>query len=235
VLYFIYKTYSPSGFYYYGRHSTLDINDGYLGSGNWIKSIKNKSNLKRDIILFCENEQELIKKEEEYLKKYINDPKCMNFNEKSTGFSSLNNPNKLIKGSKILSERIKGEKNGMYGKTHSDEYKKYLSENMKGEKNPFYGKTHTEETKEKISKSNKGRKFSPEVIEKLKNRFPGTTHPASKLNREQILEIYNLSWEGKLTQTEIAKKFNIRQGHVTKIKNGQLWQKITNHNNQIKI
>lgn len=229
MLYFVYKTYSSSGLYYYGRHSTLDINDGYIGSGNWTKSVKDKSKLKRDIVLFCESEEELIEKEKEYIRKYINDPKCMNFNENSVGFSSLNNPNKLLKGSKILSERVKGEKNGMYGKTHSEEYKKYLSENMKGNKNPFYGKKHTEETKEKISNSNKGKKFSPEVIEKLKNRFPGTSHPRTKLTENQILEIYNLSWEGKLTQNEIAKKFNIRQGHVTKIKHGKLWQKITNH------
>jgi hypothetical protein len=232
MFHFIYKTYSPSGFYYYGRHSTLDINDGYLGSGNWIKSIKDKSKLKRDIVLLCETHKELLEREKEYIGNHIKDPKCMNFNENSMGFSSSNNPNKLLKGSKILSERIKGEKNGMYGKTHTEEYKKYLSENMKGNKNPFYGKSHTEETKNKISKSNKGKKHSPETIEKLKNRFPGTTHPLSKLNETQILEIYNLSWEGKLTQNQIAKKFNIRQGHVTKIKNGKLWQKITNHNNK---
>ena len=91
------------------------------------------------------------------------------------------------------------------------------------------GKKHSEETKQKISAANKGRKFSPEVIEKLKNRFPGTSHPLSKLTEVEILEIYKLSWEKKLTQNEIAKKFNIRQGHVTKIKHGKLWKKITNH------
>jgi hypothetical protein len=234
MFHFVYKTYSSSGFYYYGRHSTSNIDDGYMGSGKWIKSVKDKSKLKRDIILFCESYDELLIKEEEYINKHFKDPKCMNFNEKSTGFSSLNNPNKLIKGSKILSERIRGEKNGMYGKTHSEDYKKYLSENMKGDKNHFYGKNHSQETKNKISKANKGRKFSPEVIDKLKNRFPGTTHPSSKLNEEQILEIYYLSWEGKMKQIEIAEKYNVRQGHITKIKNGKLWSKITKHN-ELKI
>ena len=103
---------------------------------------------------------------------------------------------------------------------------------MKGEKNHFYGKNHTDEVKEKISKANKGRKVSPEVIEKLKKRFPGTSHPMSKLNEEQILQIYNLAWEGILTQNQIAKMFNVRQGHVTKIKNGTSWKKITKHNNE---
>jgi len=233
MFHFIYKTYSSSGLYYYGRHTTDNLNDGYFGSDKWVRSIKDKSILKRDIILFCESQEELLRKEEEYISKYINDPKCMNFNERSVGFSILNNPNTLLKGTEILSERVRGEKNGMYGKTHSDEYKKYLSETMKGEKNPFYGKSHTDEVKEKISKANKGRKFSPEVIEKLKNRFPGTTHPSSKLNEEQILEIYKLSWEGNLTQKQIAKMFSIRQGHVTKIKNGQAWKNITKHINVV--
>lgn len=233
MFHIIYKTYSHSGLYYYGRHTTNDLNDGYLGSGKWIRSIKDKSVLKRDIILFCETEEELIKKEEEYILNHINDKKCMNFNEKSIGFSVLNNPSTLLKGTGILSERVKGKKNGMYGKTHSDECKKYLSENMKGEKNPFYGKTHSEEIKKKISEANKGKKFSPEVIEKLKKRFPGTSHPMSKLNETQIMEIYNLSWEGNLTQKQIAEMYNVRQGHVTKIKNGKSWNNITKHNNML--
>lgn len=233
MFYFIYKTYSSSGLYYYGRHTTKNINDGYLGSGKWIKSMKDKSNLKREIVLFCENQEDLLKKEEEYITKHINDPKCMNFNERPVGFSLLNNPNTLLKGTKILSERVKGEKNGMYGKTHSDQYKKYLSENMKGEKNHFYGKTHTDEVKEKISKANKGKKFSSEVIEKLKKRFPGTSHPMSKLNKTQIMEIYNLAWEGKLTQKQIAEMYNVKQGHITKIKNGKMWINITKHNNML--
>lgn len=234
MFHFIYKTYSSSGLYYYGRHTTNNINDGYFGSGKWIRSIKDKSTLKRDIILFCENQEKLLKKEEEYISIHINDPKCMNFNENSIGFSSINNPNKLLKGSKVLSDRVKGEKNGMYGKKHTEEFKEHLRTINSGENGSFYGRKHTDETKEKIRQKKIGKKFSPEVIEKLKNRFPGTTHPASKLNKDQILEIYNLSWEGKITQTEIAKKFDIRQGHVTKIKNGKLWQKITNHKNKEK-
>jgi hypothetical protein len=229
MYHFIYKTYSQSGLYYYGRHSTLRIDDGYFGSGKWVRSIKDKSTLKRDIIVFCETFDELLEKEKEYISQHINDPKCMNFNENPTGFSSINNPNKLLKGSKILSDRVKGEKNGMYGRSQPEEYKRYLSENFSGENAHFYGRTHTEETKEKIRQKRLGTKFSPETIEKLKQRFPGATHPRSKLTEEQILEIYRLAWEGELTQKEIGKMFGIRQGHVTKIKNGNLWIKITKH------
>jgi len=106
----IYKTYSTSGLYYYGRHSTDNLNDGYLGSGKWVRSIKDKSALRRNIVLFCENYQELLEKEEDFISKNMNDPKCMNFNEKSVGFSIINHPSKLLKGSKILSDRVRGEK-----------------------------------------------------------------------------------------------------------------------------
>jgi len=226
----IYKTVSTSGLYYYGRHSTDNLNDGYLGSGKWIRTIKDKSTLKREIILFCESFDELLLKETEYIRNHINDPKCMNFNENSVGFSSVNNPNKLLKGSKILSERVKGEKNGMYGKKHTDEFKEYLRKINSGENGNFYGRKHTKESKEKIRQKRLGTKFSPESIEKLKKRFPGTTHPKSKLNEEQILKIYKLSWDSNLTQKEIGELFDVRQGHVTKIKNGTLWNKITKHN-----
>jgi group I intron endonuclease len=77
-----------------------------------------------------------------------------------------------------------GERNGMYGKTHTEEVRKNnailkkgninfkghkhteetkqkLSEIRKnkntGEKNPFFGKHHTEETKQKIKEKSKGR------------------------------------------------------------------------------
>jgi len=76
-----------------------------------------------------------------------------------------------------------GEKNGMYGRTHTDEVKKRSSEMHKGntyckgkkasdetrhkmsivasqrigDANPFFGKHHSEETKQKIREANKGR------------------------------------------------------------------------------
>lgn len=67
-----------------------------------------------------------------------------------------------------------GNKNPMFGKTHSDETKRKISSartgtiwnatqkeqcsiRNSGDKNPFYGKAHTEETRKTISKSLKGK------------------------------------------------------------------------------
>lgn len=55
-----------------------------------------------------------------------------------------------------MSKSRTGERNGMYGKNHTEESKKKMSENRKdtsGEKNHFYGKHHSEETKEKLRKN----------------------------------------------------------------------------------
>lgn len=99
----------------------------------------------------------------------------------------INNSCKETLSKMSLEERkqkygILGEKNGMYGKTHteevrqkisqthkgntyckgkkaSEETRKKFSENAKlkiGEKNPFFGKHHSEETKQKIREKNIG-------------------------------------------------------------------------------
>lgn len=71
----------------------------------------------------------------------------------------------------------KGENNGMFGKTHSDETKAKFSEQrkgkLKGENNGMFGKTHTKEVKEKLSKFRTGTKQSSETIEKKRQALLG--------------------------------------------------------------
>jgi len=61
---FIYKTSHKNGKFYIGRHETNNLNDDYLGSGNWVKSIKDKSTLVREIIDYSDNIDDLKKLEE---------------------------------------------------------------------------------------------------------------------------------------------------------------------------
>ena len=56
----IYKTSHVDGKYYYGRHSTSNINDGYIGSGKWVSSIKDKSKLQTEIMECVDTLDELI-------------------------------------------------------------------------------------------------------------------------------------------------------------------------------
>lgn len=55
------------------------------------------------------------------------------------------------------SEANKGSKNGMFGKTHSEETINKIKENTTGNKNHFYRKKHTKETKLIMSENKKGK------------------------------------------------------------------------------
>ena len=147
-----------------------------------------------EIIHRCNTEKEAKEIELQYLTDLSIRDKLYNLNYNNSGGDLLtNHPDKeSIKDkisktcaetiSKMSSEERKqkygniGERNGMYGKTHTEEARKIFSEvhkgnsyckgkkaseetrqkfseiakNRIGEKNPFFGKHHTEESKEKI-------------------------------------------------------------------------------------
>lgn len=100
------------------------------------------------------------------------------------------------------SYQTSGEKNGMFGKTHTEEVKSHfskvrkghsyrpkgtythsavvkekISKAIKGEKNPFFGKTHTRETKEKMSENRKGKCTGKD------NPFYGKTHSKETIEK----------------------------------------------------
>lgn len=91
----IYKTTHTNGKYYIGRHSTDNIDDGYIGSGIWVSQIKDKSTLSREILAEATTIDELIEMEEKYIAEHINNDLCMNMSNASTGFATGNfNPMK---------------------------------------------------------------------------------------------------------------------------------------------
>jgi hypothetical protein len=90
--YYIYKVTHVNGKYYIGRHSTKNLNDGYLGSGKWPKSIKDKSTLKKEILEFVDNKELLKEREAVYLEEHFGKPGCMNATKDPVGFNSENHP-----------------------------------------------------------------------------------------------------------------------------------------------
>lgn len=201
----LYKSYLPSGKYYVGRHSTENLNDSYVGSGTWIRSLSPniKSQLIREILSFHESFEELKKAEALLIETVLNDPLNMNFNNSPCGFAVGDlNPSRQT-DSTILSERIKGSKNGMFGKKHSDETKQKMSEANKGK--TFL---HTEESKQKMrnairpkwsqeAKNSLSKKRKEEYklgLRKANKSFSGKTHTEetirkmkeTSLNRERI-------------------------------------------------
>ena len=114
---FIYKTTHTNGKYYIGRCSRK-YSKNYLGSGRWVRSIKDKSQLTREILIECSSFEELCIAEETTIDHHINDTLCMNWNNKSVGFATGDlNPSKI--------------KPNFLGKHHSDEVKRQISETKK--------------------------------------------------------------------------------------------------------
>jgi 23S rRNA-/tRNA-specific pseudouridylate synthase len=114
---FIYKTTHISGKYYIGRCSRK-YSKSYLGSGRWVQSIKDKTTLTREILSTHTTFEELCVAEERVINEHINDPVCMNWNNKSVGFATGDlNPSK--KNPNFL------------GKYHTKETKKKISDTKK--------------------------------------------------------------------------------------------------------
>jgi 5-methylcytosine-specific restriction endonuclease McrA len=61
---------------------------------------------------------------------------------------------------RMMKEKMLGENNPMYGKHHTEETKKKMFKNhadVKDQKHPFYGKHHTEEARKKMRESKRGK------------------------------------------------------------------------------
>jgi group I intron endonuclease len=186
-----------------------------------------------EIIHRCNTEKEAKEIELQYLTDLSIRDKLYNLNYNNSGGDLLtNHPDKesirekIIKSytetiSKMSCEERKekygkiGEKNGMYGKTHTEEARKILSEIKKnkntGEENSFFGKHHTKETKQKFSEIAKqrigeknpffGKHHTEETKEKLREKIKGTQSP-SRIS----ISIDNINY---VSMTDASKKLSI--------------------------
>ena len=147
-----------NGKIYIGKHSTDNLNDGYMGSGIIIKRAiakDGKDNFTKEYLAFCDSEDTLNYLEKFYIKKYKAKEVGYNLTD---GGEGLQNPNIEIR-QKISASR-KG-KPRFLGKTHSSNNKQKNSKSKKDNKNPFYGKHLSEEHKRKISDAFKDKHYPP--------------------------------------------------------------------------
>lgn len=107
---FIYKTTHKNGKYYIGRHSTDNVDDGYIGSGKWPRSIKDKSSLTREILEYADDIETLKILEGQYLASHYGNPDCMNMTLDPTGFDTDNNPMKQSN----IAEKISGDNHWLF-------------------------------------------------------------------------------------------------------------------------
>src|SRR5210317_200904 len=120
----VYKTTNKkNGKYYIGIHSTNNIDDGYLGSGNAIVAAIEKygiENFDREILFHCNTRKEALQKE------------------------SMLVTTDLVETNMCYNLRTGGEN----GFEYNEEWRKMVSERAK---NTWTGRKHTEQTKKKMS------------------------------------------------------------------------------------
>lgn len=160
---FIYKTTNMlSGRYYIGMHSTDDLDDGYLGSGNRLRLAvrkHGKENFIREILEFCDSREELKVRESEIITlEEIAKKDCMNLVVGGNGFMLDEHHYKCsILGTKARLEKLKNDPE--YAKKVTEIASKVMKDNHKKGKikyDTFTGKQHSDETKKQISKNKLG-------------------------------------------------------------------------------
>lgn len=159
MYHYTYITTHNNGKYYVGRHSTSDINDKYIGSGKWVKSIKDKDDLSKTILNYYKSFGELMQAEKELILENINNPRCMNFNNNPVGFASGNlNWARSPEAKLIKSKRKKGlSLEAEHGTEKAKLIRQKISDSRTGIKTnkPAWnrGSTPTDITKSRISES----------------------------------------------------------------------------------
>lgn len=162
---FIYKTTCLlNGKYYYGMHSTDNLNDEYYGSGRRLKRSLNKygkENHSVEILEFLLDRKSLIKREKEVVNlNEIAKEDCMNIMVGGTGgfISDEQQRHRSICGGNAYAKKLNNDLE------FRERHIKIVSENMKKNHqlgkikyNTFTNKRHSEEAKLKISASRKGK------------------------------------------------------------------------------
>lgn len=148
--------------YYYGIHSTKNLNDKYLGSGKYLRNSIRKygeQNFKIEILEFFENREALLEKEKSFInEKLLLEENCMNLRPGGFGGFSSKEQSENAKKSNIKQKWLKENDFEWFQKkckNISIGNKKSYEEGR--EIKYFYdwnGKYHSEETKKKIGEKN---------------------------------------------------------------------------------
>lgn len=215
--YFYRTTNNVNGKYYYGVHSTDNLDDGYRGSGKALKAAIKKYNkdgvnhFTTEILKFFDSEKEMYDYEREMVDmEKVRDVNCYNIALGGSGGNTL--AGKSEEELKIIFAKPYGfgEKisKALTGRKRSPEHCKHLSESKKGKPSPYKGIPRTEESKQKISRSLQGHKRSPESIAKsregLKKKWedPEFRQMMSERRKGRIV-----TEETRKKQSESRKKF----------------------------
>lgn len=141
MYYLVYTTVNKkNGKFYIGSHRTLNINDGYLGSGKLIKKAIQKysrQNFVRIDLHTCRSYEEMIAEEKRLTKQFtVNNKQCYNLligGGHSFKYINDNNLNNKSKQCYITAIKIKKDPN--YAKWFSERVKEGISKRGVGGRN----------------------------------------------------------------------------------------------------
>ena len=174
-----------NGKIYVGKHSTDNLNDGYMGSGKILKLAYNKHGVEhftKKILAFADTEEKLNWFERFYIKKYHCRDKSIGYNLTDGGDGILGHYHSEETKKKI-GESHKGRTSPNKCKPMSEVQKRKIGESHKGKPSPNKGKHHSEETKKKISNSNKGKTIGRTVWNKGLHHSEETKKKISESNK----------------------------------------------------
>lgn len=182
---FVYKTTNNlNGDYYYGVHSTNNLDDGYMGSGARIKRSINKygkENFTREIVQFFSSAKCAFSLERAIVtNELIKDPHCLNLaiggygGYVTAGYTEEQRKEFCKKMSQSISQLYEERPElrilfSINNPSKRKEVRMKMSKSLKGRSCWLKGKHHSEETRKKMSEHAKTRKGE-------KNPFYGKTH-----------------------------------------------------------
>jgi len=221
---FIYKTTNIlSGRYYIGMHSTDDLEDGYLGSGNRLRlAIRKhgKESFKREILEFCKTREDLKKREIEVVNlDEISKEECMNLCVGGEGGWFVDIHNKTFK-EKLSNDEVFRDK---FIKTKSDNSKKAMIDGRLKSVNKSYdwtGKKHSDQTKQKIAELKIGT-GTGETNSQYGTCWITKDGVNKKIKKEDIETYLNEGWvKGRYANIkgELVKNSKLSNDDVIKIK-----------------
>ena len=227
--------------YYYGVHSTHNLDDGYMGSGVIIKKIINKYGtefLQKDILKFFNSSDEMFAYEKQFINEdIINDPNCYNLVGGGNGYTinhyvSQEVKNKLSKNAKNRPSQNAGKKfvtkngkNKMICVSEVEQYLKdgwslgiYYSEDSRKKlaSNGFKGKKFTDEQRKKLSEAKKGRPANNKGIpmSEAQKELLRKLNTGKKHSEETKQKIKNIHLGSKRTEETKRKQSIAATGHI---------------------
>lgn len=209
------------GKYYYGIHSTDNLNDRYMGKGVVLQLAYKKYgryNFQKEIIADYSTRKEASDHEKIVVTMdLVLDENCYNIktgglNECTIIFTDEHKMKISIahKGKKLSKEHLEKLIEVNEGKIISEETRIKMSNSQKGRK-------HSDDTKEKIRLVNIGKTQSEETKKKRKEHYNHTSHPNKGITLSE-------DWKNKISEANMGNRNAIRNKCIV---NGVIYESVT--------